>query len=250
MTPATLESLIEAARRAETIEDIHTLCSQLCEESGFEYFLYGATFPTSLVKPYQVIISGYPDPWREHYESRRYVAIDPTVKHCMDQIVPLDWEQLKKQRDLSPKVAQFLGEAGEFGLTQGATVSIHGARGDIAMLSIATPDQERDHNRRVIQALPYVQLLGTYIHDAVQRIIGAVEEGLPNAALTRREQECLVWSAEGKSSWETGRILGISENTVIFHLRNAGRKLNVSNRQQAVARAISLGLIKPVLISE
>jgi LuxR family transcriptional activator of bioluminescence operon len=66
--------------------------------------------------------------------------------------------------------------------------------------------------------------------------------------LTPRERECLLWAAEGKTSWETAQILGISERTVIFHLRNVTEKLNVSSRQQAIARAISQGLIAPQLI--
>jgi LuxR family transcriptional activator of bioluminescence operon len=66
--------------------------------------------------------------------------------------------------------------------------------------------------------------------------------------LTNREKECLLWAAEGKSSWEIARILNISENTVIFHFKNASKKLNVTNRQQAIARAIAHGLITPQLL--
>src|SRR5262245_54643419 len=42
--------------------------------------------------------------------------------------------------------------------------------------------------------------------------------------LSDREKTCLGWTALGKSSWETGQILLISENTVIFHIKNAMRK--------------------------
>ncbi|MGD8937457.1 MAG: helix-turn-helix transcriptional regulator, partial [Thiogranum sp.] len=49
----------------------------------------------------------------------------------------------------------------------------------------------------------------------------------------------------GKTTWETSRILRISERTVTFHLQNVQGKLGVSNRQQAVARAVSLGIIEP-----
>ena len=48
-----------------------------------------------------------------------------------------------------------------------------------------------------------------------------------------------------KSAWETGQILNISERTVIFLLQNAAEKLQVSNRPQAVARAVSQQLIMP-----
>jgi DNA-binding CsgD family transcriptional regulator len=61
--------------------------------------------------------------------------------------------------------------------------------------------------------------------------------------LTARERECLSWIAQGKTGWETGAILRISERTVVFHLHNARRKLGVHNRSAAVARAVRLGLL-------
>lgn len=61
--------------------------------------------------------------------------------------------------------------------------------------------------------------------------------------LSRRELQCLAWVSRGKTSWETGMILGLSERTVNFHLRNASRKLNVYGRQASVTQAIRLGLL-------
>ncbi|MDE5454256.1 hypothetical protein GWE18_15680 [Bradyrhizobium sp. CSA112] len=64
--------------------------------------------------------------------------------------------------------------------------------------------------------------------------------------LSEREKACLRWTALGKSSWEIGRILSISENTVVFHIKNAMRKLDTANRTLAAVKAIELGLIEPV----
>ncbi len=49
---------------------------------------------------------------------------------------------------------------------------------------------------------------------------------------------------EPEVSWEISQILSVSERTVVFHIGNACRKLQVSNRRQAVARGISLGLFQ------
>jgi LuxR family quorum-sensing system transcriptional regulator CciR len=62
--------------------------------------------------------------------------------------------------------------------------------------------------------------------------------------LSDREKACLRWTALGKSSWEIGQILSISENTVIFHIKNAMRKLGVRSRTLAAVKAIQLGLIE------
>ncbi|HYD81450.1 MAG TPA: helix-turn-helix transcriptional regulator [Paucimonas sp.] len=53
--------------------------------------------------------------------------------------------------------------------------------------------------------------------------------------LTAKEAKVLHWVVEGKTSWEVGKILSISERTVKFHLANIYSKLNVANRVQAVS---------------
>ncbi len=62
-------------------------------------------------------------------------------------------------------------------------------------------------------------------------------------ALTERERAVLSWVAAGKSSWEIGRILAISEHTVNSHIERAVTKLGAANRPEAVAKAILLDLI-------
>jgi transcriptional regulator EpsA len=62
--------------------------------------------------------------------------------------------------------------------------------------------------------------------------------------ITTREVEILQWVRDGKSNLEIGEILGISPLTVKNHVQKILKKLNVQNRAQAVARGISLQLIR------
>ncbi|MDH2404694.1 DNA-binding CsgD family transcriptional regulator [Bradyrhizobium sp. JR1.5] len=64
-----------------------------------------------------------------------------------------------------------------------------------------------------------------------------------DVVLSAREKQCLQWVEEGKSSWEIGVILRVSENTVNFHLKNAMRKLEVTTRIQCAIKARRLGLL-------
>ena len=59
--------------------------------------------------------------------------------------------------------------------------------------------------------------------------------------LTERELEALRLVAAGKSDHEMAAILGVSHHTARFHVDNARRKLNASNRAHAVALLIGLG---------
>ncbi len=55
--------------------------------------------------------------------------------------------------------------------------------------------------------------------------------------LSSRQQEVLKWLMEGKSNWEIGRILGIAERTVKFHVQILMQKFIAANRSQLVANA-------------
>ncbi|WP_281290843.1 LuxR C-terminal-related transcriptional regulator [Pigmentiphaga aceris] len=79
--------------------------------------------------------------------------------------------------------------------------------------------------------------------DAHQRLPTALSGVQVDTRLSSREAECLHWAAVGKTSWETAQILEVRERTVNFHLGNAFGKLNVNNKQAAVARALMLGLL-------
>jgi DNA-binding NarL/FixJ family response regulator len=74
-------------------------------------------------------------------------------------------------------------------------------------------------------------------HTAVKR--SASEQ----ARLTEREKVVLTWVGRGKTSSEIALILTLSERTVNFHCEQAMRRLDVMNRTQAVATAISEHLI-------
>ena len=61
-----------------------------------------------------------------------------------------------------------------------------------------------------------------------------------DGALSEREVEILHWVREGKSNHEIGMVLSISPITVKNHIQRILKKLQASNRTQAVSKAISL----------
>jgi len=63
-------------------------------------------------------------------------------------------------------------------------------------------------------------------------------------ALTEREGEVLARMVDGvTSNRDLARELGVSENTIKFHVRNILDKLHLHNRAQAVAYALKSGLV-------
>jgi len=52
-----------------------------------------------------------------------------------------------------------------------------------------------------------------------------------------------MWAARGKSDWEIARILGISHQTVIEHLRHARERYGVARRTLLAVHALFDGTI-------
>lgn len=61
--------------------------------------------------------------------------------------------------------------------------------------------------------------------------------------ITAREKEILQHLKSGRSSRDIAGTLGISERTVKFHVGNILRKLQASNRIEAVVVAMEQGLL-------
>ena len=73
-----------------------------------------------------------------------------------------------------------------------------------------------------------------------KRAVSLADEDM---SLTKRELEILECLAKGLSDKEIASSLYISEHTGRTHIRNIYRKMDVSSRSQAVAKALRAGLI-------
>ena len=62
--------------------------------------------------------------------------------------------------------------------------------------------------------------------------------------LSKREREVLLWCVQGKTSWEIGRILGITERTVNFHIYQAADRLGTRGRHATCLQALIRGLLE------
>lgn len=61
--------------------------------------------------------------------------------------------------------------------------------------------------------------------------------------LTRREKEILNWMGQGMANKQISRMLGISENTVKYHISSILSKFGASNRAEAVRIGVRLGIV-------
>lgn len=176
------------------------------------------------------------------YIDQRYQRIDPMLRMTLGSIRPVDWATARK---LHPDSEPMFSAAAQLGLSlEGVTLPLATPTRRLAFLAIqaGVPPDEWPAYRRC--HLRDFQLLANLFHASLLESDDEIH--LPKEcakALTHRETEVLGWAAAGKSYWEIGTILGISERTVRFFMTNARRKLNVVSNTQAVAQAVRRDLI-------
>ncbi|CAG7856292.1 hypothetical protein MCAMS1_00715 [biofilm metagenome] len=227
---------------AKSIEELTELCRFHCRQLGFDHFIYALRVPTFFADSRLLLINGYPENWVEHYFEQGFNTDDPVLAYCGKHIIPIQWHDLACTR--SSPGERVMHEAADFGLKTGISMPVHSLQGELGILSFVL-NQDFKCGREVTEhARPYIQLLAAHLHEAVRRVAGLIENN-NKPQLTLREQECLRWAADGKTSWEIAQLLRMSERTVNFHLNNAMLKLDVCNRQHAVAKATLQGLIHP-----
>ena len=187
-----------------------------------------------------IVVTSYPKEWETRYVEKGYRVIDPVVSNSMRGVLPFDWQEV---REATKQTKLFFGEAREFGVgSRGISIPIRGVMGEQALFSVSSTKSRREWSLVKQHLLPDLTYLGFLVHAEIVKSLYTGYEYF-SIRLTPREREVLTWAAQGKTCWETGEILGLTERTVNFYIRNASTKLGAATKTQAVARAIQTGLI-------
>ncbi len=103
---------------------------------------------------------------------------------------------------------QFFDEASAFGINCGFTIPIHDGRGPLAAVTFAGDIRRPAFERTIKINNRVLQLMAATLHAHVRRKLWP-DPVIAGVALSPREYECLFWVAQGKSRWETERILSL-----------------------------------------
>jgi len=231
-----MASIFDAKDKSDFIERL-TKAVRTC---GFESFLIGLELRSANGGLIHHVASAYPMEWQKIYAERQYALLDPTVSYCQRSVEPLVWHE---QIFAEAGCRTLLEEAQGYGVSHGISASVHERGGRKSMLSLARDQGFRSNGAEKSRLVAYARILSSCIHVVASRLIAPEIEDPGRPALSRQERECLQWVAKGKTSWEIGQIMRISEPTVVFHLKNVMKKLETVNRHQALAVALRLGIV-------
>lgn len=188
--------------------------------------------------------STWPQSWFDLYRREGLVADDPMALAAALNPMPFLWTDLVAGRaGLTLTEAQMRAPrlAAEHGWPEGLCVPIHGPGATVALASFggATPDTS-------LTATTELHMLTLHAHVRLSTLSRRNDRSRDGTApvLTAREAEALACCYAGLTDAGIALKMGVSERTARFHIGNARAKLGARTRAQAVATALTLGLLR------
>ena len=210
----------------------------LINSLGFSFFACVES-EAAAPEPGLNILFGEPDvAFYDYYKEAGLADVDPCLRHMLSSAEPAFLTDLPCVRNDEPDL-HFLAQFRKFGHIDCFICPIHLPEGRVR--AVIMPSR---FGRVQADVTVAAGALAMGFHAAGAKLLRRTTLAKPSTATLRpRQLECLYWAQQGKSSADTGRILGISPRTVDEHIGHACRALGVRTRIQAVARAVMLGIL-------
>ena len=227
---------VDAIEATSSFAGVVTQFEKVIGDLGFHAYIMARIPSAGESLAQATVANGWPARWFELYIRENFKAVDPIPRHCFNTLNPFEWKDVPYDREREPGAHKVMMRARDFGLNEGFCIPIH-YDDATAAVSIAGERPYLDAETRAA-----LHLMGVFTHSRL-RALARPAVALPVRRLSEIEAEVLRWAARGKTAWETGQILRLSERTVRWHLEEAQRKLMTKNKTATVALALVNGEI-------
>jgi DNA-binding CsgD family transcriptional regulator len=236
MLPAGYTSILAAGSR----DDFRHEVVRFSQSLGFNTVSAMAVVDFAVGRSEFVSIDNAPDGYAQAMHDVASMRRDPVMQHCRNHSLPIIWDQATYTRQ---GLGALWEEQARFGYHTGIAMALHLPEGRHFAFGVER-DKPLPTDRLELQRMVAdLQLFAVHAQDAAMRLLSPAAPVIERPALTPRELEALRWTMEGKTAWEMGAILGISERTAVLHINNAMHKLGCASKHLAVLKALKLGLI-------
>jgi LuxR family quorum-sensing system transcriptional regulator CciR len=234
-----IDRFVRDLRLVESEEQLSSLLESISLELGFAFFALTHHVDIRQAPQPAIRLATYPAEWVDYFDGQRLGPSDPVHRASHLTSVGFAWSEVPAMIPLTRRDRDILDRARLAGIGDGFTIPAHVPGESHGSCSFATRRGEPIEP----DALPRAQLVGAFAFEAARRLwkIRAVDKPVPG--LTDRQRDCLLWAARGKSDWEISRILGISHETVIQHLKQARERYGVGKRTLLAVHALFDGTI-------
>ncbi len=232
-----------AISEVKSVAGLHAAGQRFIDNFEFErYELQFVTGGLNGSKEHWATAGNVPQGYRPLFEKAEDFRICPVMQHAKRSNHPLYWDQGTYER--ADKMAKYEAQR-PWGYGTGFIVAAHLQRDKHVVVGFEREKPLNDKGRQLTHKFAMFQLFATCAIDACVSLLG--KELTPQETecpLTKRERDVLQWTLDGKTAWEVGAILGISQGTAAQHVNNAAKKLGAINKHQAALKALRLGWVK------
>ncbi|MDI4635737.1 autoinducer binding domain-containing protein [Pelomonas sp. V22] len=236
-----LQSRFQAVLDASSQAEFRTEIERFTHSLDFQTFSAMTVVDHALGKPEFIVLDNCPSGFSEAMHNPLLGQQDPVMQHCKRHSVPIVWDQ---QTYVGGGTPDLWDAQASFGYRTGICLALHLPEGRHFLLGVDRDQALPEDPAFVTRMVADLQLFAVHALDTALRVLLPPEQQLERPHLTPRELEVLRWTMDGKTAWEVGTILGITERTAVLHLTNAGQKLGCNNKHQTVLKALRLGLIR------
>jgi LuxR family quorum-sensing system transcriptional regulator CciR len=171
------------------------------------------------------------------------VSGDAVLAAAVQSFAPFLWSDISRLVMLSRPQRDFLDAAHAAGIGAAVAVPIHRPRGaqeagSYSVFAGCCSFLMKNGVPLPLESLAAAHYVGALAFDAAENLREPRSDTPRGPQLTPRQRDCVVLVAQGKSDWEIGQVLGISESTVHKHIEDAKRRFGVSTRVQLVVRSL------------
>ena len=236
MLPGGYSSVLKAKDRDEFRDEIVRFAQRL----GFDTVAAVTVVERGVGGTEFISVDNTPAKYVSGFRDALQMRRDPVMQHCRRQSVPIIWDQ---QTYTGQGVGELWEEQAQFGLNTGIAMALHLPEGRHFVLGVDRDKPLPADAAELQRVVADLQLFAVHAQEAAVRLLLPEQMQPERPALTPRELEALHWTMEGKTAWEVGTILGISERTAVLHVNNAMHKLGCVSKHAAVLKALRLGLL-------
>ena len=168
---------------------------------------------------------------------------DPVMQHCKTSGRPIVWDQ---STYLKTGHEDLWEQQAPYGYRTGIAMALHMPEGRHFQFGVDRDQALPKDPRTLSQLVAAVQLFTAYAQEAAARVFVPLplEPEDSAARVTPRELEILRWTLDGRTAWEVGKTLSISEAMAVSQANSAMRKLHCVTKLQAALKAQRLGLLR------
>lgn len=236
--------ILDKYKDSANFDNLWNILHQELKPFGVSSIFYAVDFSKILVEEQGIMDTiwsktTHPEDFCKKYNYKDYIEFDLSAIHCFVNTTPFVWHDRNMWGNPTKEQKAFMLDAFNYKMGVGVSLPTRFNNYGMGGMGLATKDLSEDEFDKMWAEHQQEFQTICYTFDKFARDNYAVQM----FNLTKRELQVLTYLAIGKTTEVIAGILNTSPSTVEKQIRSAKNKLMTKNNEQAVVKALLLGII-------